>query len=161
MTISAGGITPVSPIVLPPGSVTAPSLTFVGDLNTGVYSSGADTFDITTGGTNRLSISSSTMDGSLPLRITGTTNYLTVNTTDRTYKDTNAGAAVNQTVQIASSTSPAGTGYLGVSNTASAADVSLNYNLSNPKPILIFYLIRSTTFMVSAGRMILEQRKHF
>jgi len=131
MTISAGGITPVSPIVLPLGSVTAPSLTFVGDLNTGVYSSGADTFDITTGGTNRLSISSSTMDGSLPLRITGTTNYLTVNTTDRTYKDTNAGAAVNQTIQIASSTSPAGTGYLGVSNTASAADVSLNYNLSN------------------------------
>ena len=40
------------------GAVTTPSHTFNGDLNTGMYSSGADTLDFATGGTNRLSISS-------------------------------------------------------------------------------------------------------
>lgn len=37
----------------PLGSVSAPSVTFTGDTNTGIYSSAADTVDIATGGTQR------------------------------------------------------------------------------------------------------------
>jgi hypothetical protein len=40
------------------GSVTAPAYSASGDTNTGVYFSAADTVDITTGGTNRVSIAS-------------------------------------------------------------------------------------------------------
>ena len=38
------------------GSVTAPAYTFTGDLNTGIYSSGANVLDFTTDGVNRISI---------------------------------------------------------------------------------------------------------
>jgi hypothetical protein len=41
------------------GSNTAPGYTFAGDLNTGIYSSGADNVSITTGGTQRVSVASS------------------------------------------------------------------------------------------------------
>ncbi len=41
------------------GLVGTPSYTFTGDLNTGMYSSAADTLDFSTAGSNRLSISSS------------------------------------------------------------------------------------------------------
>lgn len=37
----------------PLGSASAPAITFTGDTNTGIYSSGADAVDITTGGTQR------------------------------------------------------------------------------------------------------------
>lgn len=40
------------------GSVTAPGLTFTGDLNTGFYSSGADALDFTTGGVKAFGIDS-------------------------------------------------------------------------------------------------------
>lgn len=43
----------VNIVALPLGSVSAPSVTFTGDTNTGIYSSGADAVDITTGGTQR------------------------------------------------------------------------------------------------------------
>jgi len=41
------------------GAVGAPSYTFTGDTNTGIYSSAADTLNFSTGGTNQLSLSSS------------------------------------------------------------------------------------------------------
>jgi hypothetical protein len=41
------------------GSAGTPSYSFTGDLNTGMYSSGADTLDFATGGTKRASISTS------------------------------------------------------------------------------------------------------
>ena len=44
---------------LPDGSAASPSLFFDDDTNTGLFSSAADTFDITTAGTQRLSIDSS------------------------------------------------------------------------------------------------------
>jgi hypothetical protein len=46
-------------LVNPLGSAAAPSLTFTGDTNTGIYSPGADQVAITTGGTGRLFIDSS------------------------------------------------------------------------------------------------------
>lgn len=59
-TASSSGVTVATVgIITPIGSNTAPSHTFTGDTNTGMYSSGADTIDFTTGGTKRLTINSS------------------------------------------------------------------------------------------------------
>lgn len=56
------------------GSVTAPVHTFQADTNTGVYSSGADILDFTTGGGNRLSISTTTITAASNLQVNGTVN---------------------------------------------------------------------------------------
>lgn len=53
ITVASGGI-----VSVPLGAVGAPSYTFTGDTNTGIYSSAADTLNFTTGGTSRLSIDS-------------------------------------------------------------------------------------------------------
>lgn len=57
-----------SPITIPLGSESAPSLTFTGDSNTGIYSSGADTLCVTTAGTSSAIFSSEGNFGA-------TTNY--------------------------------------------------------------------------------------
>jgi hypothetical protein len=59
--------------IVPLGTSTAPSISFSGDLNTGIYSSGTDTVNITSGGSSKLSVSS---DG---LRITDTSVILGLN----------------------------------------------------------------------------------
>ena len=48
-------------LTLEDGSQTAPALAFRDDLNTGIFSSGADKFDITTGGVEKISISTGGM----------------------------------------------------------------------------------------------------
>lgn len=50
------------------GSASAPSYSFVGDANTGVFSSGADALDFTTGGTSRVTLSTSAMTTTVPYR---------------------------------------------------------------------------------------------
>jgi hypothetical protein len=52
-------LTIAGPVVHPIGAAATPSLTFTGDTNTGIYSPGADTWALSTGGTERLRIDSS------------------------------------------------------------------------------------------------------
>jgi hypothetical protein len=49
------------------GAVGTPSLTFTGDLNTGIYSPGADQVAITTGGTARLNADTAAVTSTLPV----------------------------------------------------------------------------------------------
>ena len=49
------------------GLVGAPSLSFTGDLNTGIWSSGADELDFSTAGVNRLAISTTAFTSALPV----------------------------------------------------------------------------------------------
>ncbi|HLY18991.1 MAG TPA: tail fiber domain-containing protein [Bryobacteraceae bacterium] len=53
-----GYYAPQSGITLAPGSVGAPSLSFTGEADTGIYSSGAGTVNIATGGTNSVTVNS-------------------------------------------------------------------------------------------------------
>jgi hypothetical protein len=63
----------------PLGSAAAPSLTFTGDPNTGIYSPGADQVAISTNGTGRITVQS---DGNVLIGATGLANrLLTVNQT--------------------------------------------------------------------------------
>jgi hypothetical protein len=57
------GDTMTGALVVPLASAATPSLTFTGDLNTGIFSPGADTLAITTAGTNRLHITSAGLVG--------------------------------------------------------------------------------------------------
>jgi hypothetical protein len=53
-------------VVLPAGTEALPSLALTGDLNTGMWSSGADTLDWSTGGTKRLTLSTTALTSTLP-----------------------------------------------------------------------------------------------
>ena len=55
----SSGLIPISQLLLPLGSASAPSLAFTGDANTGIYSPGADSLAITTAGTQRVTVDSS------------------------------------------------------------------------------------------------------
>ena len=60
------GINNVNTLRAPSGSATAPSFSFSADTNTGIYNSLADTLDFTTGGVNRLSISTANVISTVP-----------------------------------------------------------------------------------------------
>lgn len=52
--LSTTGATFSLPVDHPLGTAAAPSITFIGDFDTGLYSSGANTLDVTTGGTAKV-----------------------------------------------------------------------------------------------------------
>lgn len=56
-----------SPLIAPSGSASAPSYSFSGDTNTGIYASAADTIALATGGTQRATLSSSSLSTSVPI----------------------------------------------------------------------------------------------
>ena len=60
------GINNVNTLRAPSGSATAPSFSFSADTNTGIYNSLADTLDFTTGGVNRLSITTANVISTVP-----------------------------------------------------------------------------------------------
>ena len=57
------GLIPINQLLLPAGTAAAPSLTFTGDVDTGVYSVGANSFGIATAGSAALTIDSSQQVG--------------------------------------------------------------------------------------------------
>ena len=59
LSLSTSAISSALPIDYPLGAVGTPSITFTGDLNTGLWSPAADTIAASTGGTERLRIDSS------------------------------------------------------------------------------------------------------
>ena len=85
LTTTTTGITSALPVDVPLGAVGTPSITFTGDLNTGIYSPGADQIAITTGGTvkatidtGRLLVGTSTLPtGSSSGSITATNSIFT------------------------------------------------------------------------------------
>jgi Chaperone of endosialidase len=75
-TLTVNGIAGGSPIVVTPGSVTAPALTFTSAGNTGIWSSAAANFDIATASTNRVNINST---GNITANAAASGTTLTVN----------------------------------------------------------------------------------
>lgn len=65
-----GGTIPIDIGIFSAGSASAPSITFTGDLNTGMYSPGADQIGFATGGTLRLSVSTTAITSTLPITAT-------------------------------------------------------------------------------------------
>ena len=61
LTVSASAVTTTEPIGLPDASASLPALVFSDDTDTGIYSSTANQLDIATGGTRRLSLSSTSL----------------------------------------------------------------------------------------------------
>ena len=69
------------------GTEAAPTYSFTSDTNTGIYRVGADSFGISTGGTNRLTLSTSTLTTAVKQSITNAENdvSLTLNQTNAAY----------------------------------------------------------------------------
>ena len=63
LAADTAAVTSTLPVVHPLGAVGTPSITFTGDLNTGLFSPAADTVALVTGGTNRLHITSTGLVG--------------------------------------------------------------------------------------------------
>jgi hypothetical protein len=59
LTTDTAAVTSTLPVVHPLGAAATPSLTFTGDLNTGIYSPGADQVAVATNGTGRLFVDAS------------------------------------------------------------------------------------------------------
>jgi hypothetical protein len=82
-TVSLAGDTMTGALVHPLGAAATPSITFTSDLNTGIYSPGADQIAFTTGGTGRAFIDSSgrlglgTSSPNTKLSVVGTAGSLT------------------------------------------------------------------------------------
>jgi len=67
ITLSGSGtISSSGPFVFPAGTVSAPSVTFTGDLNTGFYNIAADTIGATTGGVERVRVDTAAVTSTLP-----------------------------------------------------------------------------------------------
>lgn len=64
-TLTATSFTPTGAIVLPAGTVSIPSLAFTGDLDTGLYSIGANSFGLTANGVLQATISTTGIQGAI------------------------------------------------------------------------------------------------
>ena len=67
LAVSTTAVSSTLAVDVPLGAVATPSLTFTGDLNTGVFSPGADQVAITTGGTQRLNADTAAITSTLPV----------------------------------------------------------------------------------------------
>ena len=92
LTTTTTGITSALPVDVPLGAVGTPSITFTGDLNTGIYSPGADQVAISTSGTEKLIVKS---DGKVGIGTSSPGAQLQVNT--------GSAATIGQIIQLASS----------------------------------------------------------
>ena len=63
LAVSTTAVSSTLAVDVPLGAVGTPSITFTGDLNTGVFSPGADTLALVTGGTNRVHVTSAGLVG--------------------------------------------------------------------------------------------------
>ncbi len=71
MAISNAAIAPALPLTAALGSAAAPAYSFTGDTNTGIYSSGADTINLATGGTSRVSLSTAALASNVQVQVPG------------------------------------------------------------------------------------------
>jgi hypothetical protein len=67
LDVSTTAVTSALPVVGPLGAAATPTYTFTGDTNTGIYSSGADTIDLATGGAARVSLGTTALTSTLPV----------------------------------------------------------------------------------------------
>src|SRR5690606_27861786 len=58
-----------SPVLAPAGSASAPSYSFSGDPNTGIYGDGSDTLRFTVGGNNYLTLTTSVLNATVSVRV--------------------------------------------------------------------------------------------
>lgn len=115
--IPSSGVYPLSQLLLPAGTVSAPSLAFDGDVNVGIYKSGTDQLAITTNGVERVEWGTAEVvfnDGgeNYDFRIEGDTNanlFFVDASADRVGIGTSSPAAILSSKPSASSTTAATT----------------------------------------------------
>jgi len=110
LTLSTTGLTSTLPVYVSSGTAALPAFTFSADANTGLYLSGTDTLSISTGGTLRVSYSTTTIESSLPYRgSTGSAAAPSISFTG----DTDVGLYLRTTNQLGFSTAGVERLYIG------------------------------------------------
>lgn len=122
LTTSTTAITSTLPVVYPLGAVGTPSVTFTGDLNTGIWSPAADTIAISTNGAERSRVDSS--------------GRLLVGTTSARTNFFNNASTYSATQQIEGT---------GASGSARGALAVINNSSGDDAPLLILAKSRGTT----------------
>lgn len=100
LTANATDVTTTQPIFTPVATVAAPTYSFTGDANTGMYSDTPDTISFSAGGVNVFA--STTTDITLPLPVTFSTNRFSPTTTvgDMIYASATGAPATNDRLAI-------------------------------------------------------------
>lgn len=70
-SVNSNAIISTLPLYVDNGTVSIPTFSFSNDTNTGLYLHGSDAIGVTTGGTKRLEISTSTVESTLPIALPG------------------------------------------------------------------------------------------
>jgi hypothetical protein len=138
--IPSSGVYPLSQLLMPSGTVSAPSISFNGDTDLGIYRSGTDQLSFTTAGTERLRITS-----------TGTINIVGAGTAGSTQAISfNGSAPVNSLVidssgrllvgtSVSASTALGFTPNLQIANSGAGAAVSIGrYSANASQPQFAF-----------------------
>jgi hypothetical protein len=100
LAVSTTAVSSTLAVDVPLGAVGTPSLTFTGDLNTGVFSPGADTIALVTGGTNRVHVTSGGLVGigsASPSHSLDVVGNIAVSQGSRFYLTNNSGFSPNIT----------------------------------------------------------------
>jgi hypothetical protein len=91
LTVGTTAVTSTLPVDVPLGAVGTPSITFTGDLNTGIYSPAADTIAFAEGGVEAMRIDSS---GRVGIGVTAPSNALEVSGSFRTFSAANGDVSI-------------------------------------------------------------------
>ena len=67
MIIDSLGLATTVPLMIPDGTESSPALTFNNDLNSGIYSGGTNSVNIVAGAVNRVNVSSSGLEATVPI----------------------------------------------------------------------------------------------
>ncbi len=115
-----GSKTATAPMPFAVGSAASPSITFSGDADTGVYSSGADLFSISTGGVQRVEVGSATAG---LLRVVASSSLIA----GRFYRQTTG--AASQVLQVASNVTAAETVHMFVETDGDVFNTNGTYGI--------------------------------
>jgi hypothetical protein len=133
LSVGTSGITTTLPLLAPDGTIANPSYSFSSDSSTGMNLMAMNTIGLSTGGENRLTMTNLSNQFYNPVTIgRGSVSdaYLTINTSDRTYRSSHNSGTTNQALQIGP-TSGSATSFLGVDHNPGFSDVSCNFNMLN------------------------------
>lgn len=144
ITVSTSGVTSTLPLLAPAGLVSAPSLSFSGDSDTGLYSVGANSLGVAVGGVLQLGITTTGITSALPILnadglVTAPSFSFSGDTNTGIYRigADQLGFATNGTLALTISTTAITAALIGIfpASTTAAASIRLPHGAAPTSPV--------------------------